>query len=1041
MDAQHSSSQVREQVCGKLQSTVAGGTAVALSNEGAKTESCHTGDCTAVDGAGEERTILAATMHVQSSKHMGSSHVQANAMPDLPPFQMASATDFTWGNLSGEDFSCAVHSAYSEAVHWRRNLFLVPSGSVGKDFVKELTKLFNAYAQASALESVALEAISVACCVLLQRPHASSKSKDHISALQRRLVAWREGDIDGLMREGRAIQKQLHARKLNNLSDDEQEAHNARIFAKLIFEGKIHSALRFLSDNHGGGVLSLDERLDPSADQTVRDVLRDKHPPKRMVSPEALITTHELPPEVHPVLFESLTGASIRSAALRTSGSAGPSGLDAAGWRRLCCSFHKDSADLCASIAAFARRICTSFVDPIGLQAFVSCRLVPLNKNPGVRPIGVCEVVRRLVGKAVMSVVGTDVVQAAGPLQLCAGQIAGCEAAVHAMRTVFADSSTDAVILVDAANAFNNLNRQVALHNIQFFCPAIAIILINCYRGDACLFVGNEVILSREGTTQGDPLAMAFFAIASVPLITAVAVDRVTQVWFADDAASGGKLVPLREWWNKLLDLGPKYGYFPNVGKTYLVVKPEKHEEARAVFQGTNITICQTGKCYLGGTLGSDAFALDFIQTKVDSWVKEIDQLSKYAFVEPHAAFAALTHGLIGRWLHVIRVVEPCAEDTLQPLETIIRHKLIPALLGQPPPNEESRKMLALPGRLGGLGIVDPMSIVTTQKQASRAISQPLATLILQASPQKNDILQAQAEQHRVKHRMRVQRRQEEQAAAKQVASNLPSAQRECMLAAQEKGVSSWVGAIPLERVGFSLHKGAFRDALALRYDWPLKHIPQKCTCGEGFSISHALICRYGGFQIQRHNRIRDLVASLLSEVCLNVSTEPELQPLTGELLGRAANKDEKARLDVRASDFWGTAQCDAFFDIRVFHPFASSYRGTQLSSVYRQHEKKKRAEYGQRVREIEHASFTPLVFTTGGGMAPEATVFFKRLASLISEKRNEPYSSVIGWIRCVVSFILLRSALVCVRGTRTKPAKVNSDDIADAVAGGRLHY
>ena len=75
------------------------------------------------------------------------------------------------------------------------------------------------------------------------------------------------------------------------------------------------------------------------------------------------------------------------------------------------------------------------------------------------------------------------------------------------------------------------------------------------------------MILSQEGTTRGDPLAMAFFALASVPLIKAVVVAIVTQVWFADDAGSGSKLLSLKDWWDRLLQLGPRYGYFPNPEK------------------------------------------------------------------------------------------------------------------------------------------------------------------------------------------------------------------------------------------------------------------------------------------------------------------------------------------------------------------------------------------------------------------------------------------------------------------------------------------
>ena len=971
-----------------------------------------------------------------------------SVMPDLPPFSEGARRDFTWGRLSGEDFAETIHNAYSEMVHWRRNVFLVPTGKVGKQFVKELTRLFNAYAQSSALESVALESIMVACGVLLQKPHEFSKSKDHVIALDRRLNAWRDGDIDGLMREARAIQSQLHMRSRNTRL--EEEGANAKIFAKLVFQGKIHSALRFLSDNSGGGILPLDEIVDQTRDYTVRDALREKHPAKRSVSPEVLISTRsrEPPPELHPIRFERLTGTTIRSAALRSTGSAGPSGVDAAGWRRLCCSFHKDSSDLCTAIASFAKRISTAFVDPTGLQPFVACRLLPLNKNPGVRPIGVCEVIRRIVGKAILSVVGTDVVQAAGPLQLCAGQPAGCEVAVHTMRKVFAEASTDAVILVDASNAFNNINRRVALANIQYLCPSIAIILINCYRGNANLFVGKEVILSQEGTTQGDPLAMAFFALASVPLIKAVAVDLSTQVWFADDAACGGVLMRLRQWWDNLCIMGPKYGYFPNAEKTYLIVKPEKEEEASRLFQGTNITICETGKRYLGGALGSNEFALSLTREKVTMWVHDLDRLAKFATTEPHAAFAVLTHGLVSRWMYAIRVAEPSVEDLLKPLETVIRQKIIPALTGQPPPDDTTRKLLALPPRFGGLGISDITAIAKVQQQVSKEVSDPLVNLITEKLDNgeigggclADEIIKATAEQRLAKQRLKRQNEQELKIEAETVVASLPPAQRDCALAAQEKGASSWVGAVPIERVGFALPKGAFKDAIALRYNWTPPLLPQRCTCGETFTVAHALVCRHGGFQIQRHNKLRDIVASLLDEVCSNVATEPQLQPLSGEHLPRSANKEDNARLDVRASGFWGVGEKDAFFDIRVFYPFASSYQGSRLTALYRQQENRKRGEYGQRVRDVEHGYFTPLVFTTGGGMAAEATVFFKRLASLLSEKRNETYSCVMGWLRCVVSFSLLRSSLVCLRGTRVKQNKIDCNSIAEAVAGGRIN-
>ena len=98
---------------------------------------------------------------------------------ELPPYSPSSQPTFTWGQLDGRDFSRAITTAYDEVVHWSRNLFLVPSGNGGKDFVTELARLFRSYAEASALESAALKAAMVMPHLLLQKPFASSKAKDH----------------------------------------------------------------------------------------------------------------------------------------------------------------------------------------------------------------------------------------------------------------------------------------------------------------------------------------------------------------------------------------------------------------------------------------------------------------------------------------------------------------------------------------------------------------------------------------------------------------------------------------------------------------------------------------------------------------------------------------------------------------------------------------------------------------------------------------------------------------------------------------------
>ena len=147
-------------------------------------------------------------------------------------------------------------------------------------------------------------------------------------------------------------------------------------------------------------------------------------------------------------------------------------------------------------MAAFAKRLATEIIDPAILEPYVACRLIPLNKNPGIRPIGVGEVMRRIVGKTISFVFQLCIQEAAGPLQVSAGQKGGCEAAIHSMREIFSEEGCDGVILVDASNAFNRLNRRVALHNIQIIVPLFAPVLIDTYRVPSRLFVtgGGEMV-------------------------------------------------------------------------------------------------------------------------------------------------------------------------------------------------------------------------------------------------------------------------------------------------------------------------------------------------------------------------------------------------------------------------------------------------------------------------------------------------------------------------------------------------------------------
>ena len=148
---------------------------------------------------------------------------------------------------------------------------------------------------------------------------------------------------------------------------------------------------------------------------------------------------------------------------------------------------------------------------------------------------------------------------------------------------------------------------------------------------------------------------------------------------------------------------------------------------------------------------------------------------------------------------------------------------------------------------------------------------------------------------------------------------------------------------LPIQEHNFHLHKSSFRDALYLRYGWELTGLPTSCVCGKSFTVDHCLSCPHGGYTITRHNELRNITANLLQKVCPDVQVEPTLQPLSSEhLLLRSSNRDDGARLDVAATNFWTHNQQRTYFDVRVFNPLVPS-NSQSLALCYKKHMNRKR--------------------------------------------------------------------------------------------------
>ena len=151
-----------------------------------------------------------------------SSDQDSNQSHPLPGFTAIPTSNFQWGDKDGEYLTQKLDQCYKEVVHWRRNLFKIPSGKAGTSFVREVSRMFQAYAESSALEGIAMKAAMILPALLLQKPHSRSRTKEHVKHLECRLSLWKGGNLDSLLEEGQTIQSRL-SRECNS-----QKIHDGR---------------------------------------------------------------------------------------------------------------------------------------------------------------------------------------------------------------------------------------------------------------------------------------------------------------------------------------------------------------------------------------------------------------------------------------------------------------------------------------------------------------------------------------------------------------------------------------------------------------------------------------------------------------------------------------------------------------------------------------------------------------------------------------------------------------------------------------------
>ena len=302
-------------------------------------------------------------------------------------------------------------------------------------------------------------------------------------------------------------------------------------------------------------------------------------------------------------------------------------------------------------------------------------------------------------------------------------------------------ATASAVLLVDATNGFNELGRKAMLWTVRHRWANGARFSFNCYRHSAQLLLRRrggdcETILSREGVTQGDPLSMVLYGLALTPLAETIraAVPTVVQPWYADDAAMAGPITGIADAQRLLLELGPRRGYFPEPDKSVLISPLATPPSALTSLAEFNFRH-EAGHRYLGGFVGSGAAEAAWVDPQVQQWIKGVHRLAAAARRYPQTAYAGLSQSLQSEWQYLQRVT-PNISPAFAPLEAAIATVFLPALLDASVEEvAKLRPLLALPTRMGGLGIPDPTTTGEHCYAASTASTNLLQESLVAGAP------------------------------------------------------------------------------------------------------------------------------------------------------------------------------------------------------------------------------------------------------------------------------------------------------------------
>ncbi len=859
-----------------------------------------------------------------------------NTPPALPPSADQKLTE-VFGDTIHRNDGRHLDGGIADDQCWQRRydaivanshtLYLPPQGRIGAAVITQLAAELRGVRERKWNSE---RPLAFAACVLRRR-HGCVRAADIKRRIEKRLSLWQEGRFDALIQD--ITTSALADAGPRSLPPDDDTI--ARRFNSKVLDGELRAAVRQLTARNSGGILGPDDACTKTG-RKVSEVLADKHPPLRtpdIAEPDRIaFQDYGTPPDIIPI---DCPNGDAEKVSRKLRGSAGCSGLTAEALKNMLLRHGRASSELRDELTEWALWLANSSPPWAAYRAMRQGRLVALDKQPGVRPVGIGETWMRAVSKLVLAQCGMDGKEACGNSQLCAGLEAGIEGAIHAATkkaaaeedfvfqdwevvddswgeaassalppdptndgqdaaTTPAPPPTEApmtpedptvLLLADADNGFNNLSRYAMLWEARHRWPSGSRFAYNLYRHECRLLLRGPpgttpaLLLSREGVMQGCVWGMILYGIGLLPLAEHLRQQdpTVLQPWYADDFAMEGPSSRVATLFTTLCQKGPSIGYFPAPAKSWAICPRASEPSARKIFEDSSLPVkFSRGQRYVGGFIGSTACRDTWLRPKIDSWVHGVSKLAAVATRFPHSAYAGLVSCLAAEWQYACRTV-PNIGPLLAPIEHAIRTAFLPAILGPDITiDDDLRDLLALGVKSGGLAIRDPTRQAEALYHSSREATSYLSDSLLRSEPISTHHHRSTVRAAGTKSRK--ERRDGEDAFLQALLARSPPKVKKRLERVSATG--AWLTTIPDRFAGTELTKHEWLDNIALRYGSRPPHLPSRCDgCGEGFTVEHALNCKKGGLVGIRHDDARDEWAHLCSLAFANakVVIEPNI--------------------------------------------------------------------------------------------------------------------------------------------------------------------